>query len=497
MIRFGPSGIPLSCKGRTMKDGIVDVHMLGLSALEMQLVRTNIQERYVNDEEIGLTAREIEGELIVEIIRDDVWISDLDTVLEEDDQVHTLTSGIAKDNMELQKLSHVAKDLDVQLSIHTPYYMDLIGDPGDNPVTEKSLNAIRWSGVLAKEMKAIAVVTHVGLYNGVAKKLALQQVIQNLTYLSKWYRDNKIEAFIGLELSGKQEVFGSMNEVLKVCKAVKGVIPVLNFAHIHAREGGSLNKPEDFTAVIEKCLKVTGNWVYGHFSGVEHENGNEKRYTPIKKGDLRFEPLAESILDLGLNLTLISGSPLLEHDAMYMKVILERVLTRREAKAARQKAAQAQKDAKAEQEKKEKAKSKSEAKTTASKSTSIKKGGDEKAEPAIKKASNMKANASAKKTPKKGSKKTDNNADNAAGKTVAKAGAKVVSKTGDKTSKNSDKTNVKKDSLEKAPAKKDAPNKTPAKKATPDKAPSTKKPSKTGNKTSKTKKSGEVSKKKK
>src|SRR5438309_4922953 len=53
------------------------------------------------------------------------------------------------------------------------------------------------------------------------------------------------------------------------------------------------------------------------------------RYTPIKKGDLRFEPLAECLLDDDYDLTIVSSSPLLEHDAMYMKVILERVLAKR------------------------------------------------------------------------------------------------------------------------------------------------------------------------
>ncbi len=36
---------------------------------------------------------------------------------------------------------------------------------------------------------------------------------------------------------------------------------------------------------------------YSHFSGVEHNNGNKKRCTPIKKGDMRFDPLADCILD--------------------------------------------------------------------------------------------------------------------------------------------------------------------------------------------------------
>ena len=39
MIRFGPAGIPLSCKGRTIRDGIEDIHALGLHSMEIQLVR--------------------------------------------------------------------------------------------------------------------------------------------------------------------------------------------------------------------------------------------------------------------------------------------------------------------------------------------------------------------------------------------------------------------------------------------------------------------------
>ena len=45
MIRFGPAGIPLSCKGRTLQDGIEDVHNLSLSALEIQMVRDSSYKR--------------------------------------------------------------------------------------------------------------------------------------------------------------------------------------------------------------------------------------------------------------------------------------------------------------------------------------------------------------------------------------------------------------------------------------------------------------------
>ena len=40
MIRIGQAGIPLSCKGRTNKDGIIYTHaVLDLNAIEIQFVR--------------------------------------------------------------------------------------------------------------------------------------------------------------------------------------------------------------------------------------------------------------------------------------------------------------------------------------------------------------------------------------------------------------------------------------------------------------------------
>jgi deoxyribonuclease IV len=140
---------------------------------------------------------------------------------------------------------------------------------------------------------------------------------------------------LGLELSGRQEIFGALPEVIKVCKDVDGVIPVINFAHYHARENGLLKEPKDFDKVMDDVWDYTNGKFYAHFSGVEHEGGNEKRFTSIKKGDLRFEPLAEALVERNQPVTIISGSPLLEHDAMYMKVILERVLAKKVSKEAK------------------------------------------------------------------------------------------------------------------------------------------------------------------
>jgi deoxyribonuclease-4 len=323
----------LSCKGRTLKDGIEDVHNLGLTALEAQLVRAHVQERTAEPEEIGMTPVSLPNDMVIEIVRrkgtKQEVIYDLKEPIKAEDTLVGLSSGLAANYEDLRRLRVMADELDVSLSIHTPYYMDLVSD---GELSFKSVDSIRWGGVIARELGGTVVVTHLGLYGDIDGKVAAKRIKAKIKDLSAWYKKQKIKASIGLELSGRQEIFGSLQEVAKLCKDVDGVVPVVNFAHYHAREGGKLREPKDFDTLLDTVGSYKGAEYYTHFSGVEHESGNEKRYTSIKKGDLRFEPLAESLVDRNDPITIVSGSPLLEHDAMYMKVILERVLSKKVSK---------------------------------------------------------------------------------------------------------------------------------------------------------------------
>src|SRR3989442_8621285 len=310
MIRFGPSGIPLSCKGRTLRDGIEDVHNLGLTAMEVQLVRVNLNERFAAEEEIGHTIREVAGELVVRLGRpeDDHtrFVSDFQTPIERGDVLYSLASGVARDYVELEELGTIARELDIELTLHAPYYMDFADVDG---LAQKSMDSAVWGGLLADALGARLVVTHLGRYGDLDRTLALDRVRDNLPAVRERFKAARLSPALGVEASGLQEVVGGLEELLWLAKQVKGVIPVLNFAHVHAREGGILRRPEDFASVFDRAEKVSDGHYHSHFSGVEHEGGNEIRYTPIKKGDLRFEPLAECLLDKPYDVTLISSSP--------------------------------------------------------------------------------------------------------------------------------------------------------------------------------------------
>jgi deoxyribonuclease-4 len=301
--------------------------------MEAQLVRAHVTERAAEAEEAGVKPKNLTSDMVIEIIRKkgdkEQVISDLDEPIRKGDTLVSLTSGIARSYPELRGLREMADELDVELSIHTPYYMDLIGD---GELCFRSIDSIKWGGLMARELGASIVVTHMGLYGEASPKVAQKKVKERIGGLAKWYKKQGIKVPIGVELSGRQEIFGSLAEVTKLCKEVDGVVPVINFAHYHARESGILREPKDFDELLDDIWDHTKGEFYSHFSGVEHEGGNEKRFTSIKKGDLRFEPLAEALVDRNQPITMISGSPLLEHDAMYMKVILERVLAKKVSK---------------------------------------------------------------------------------------------------------------------------------------------------------------------
>ena len=55
----------------------------------------------------------------------------------------------------------------------------------------------------------------------------------------------------------------------------------------------------------------------------------EFRLTPIKRGSIRFDSVAEIVAERDYDVTVISSSPLLEHDGMYLKLLYERALVRR------------------------------------------------------------------------------------------------------------------------------------------------------------------------
>ena len=277
MIRIGQAGIPLSCKGRTNKDGLVYTkQVLDLNAMEIQFVR-------------GL---------------------------------------FVMGDEEAQFIKDYSKENDVEMHVHAPYYINLAGDEE----TELSFDKILFSAKSANKMGAETVVIHPGYYGEHNEKKTMKKIIKNTKKIHNMFKKEKIKVKIGLETMGKQKVFGDLDEIIEVCSNVKGTIPVIDLGHIHARGNGCLKKREDFEGVFEKLKPLKLKHYLIHLTGVLYENGNELYHLPIKKGDMPLMPLIDVVLDNNYNVTFISESPLMEHDAVYIRLQVEKAIMKRTGK---------------------------------------------------------------------------------------------------------------------------------------------------------------------
>ena len=332
MIRFGPAGIPLSCKGRTLRDGIADVHHLGLTAMEVQFIKVNPLTRLALDEEVGRLPRDLLLQLPVSVGPADhqggtPLAPAFVTPIKRRDSLTTLTWSLAKDHADLDQTKALGRALDVDLTLHAPYYVDFFGSAD---AREQSTRQIQWAGVLAHGLGARLAVTHLGFYGGGPRADSVQALTEIVTDLSAWLKAFSHGAVrLAIEPSGHPDVFGSREEVLELVKRVKGTVPVLNVPHLAARERTTFETAESLEPVVKEFVAATDGPLYLHFSGVEFYGPGEFRLTPIKRGQVRFDPLGELLSEREYDVTVISSSPLLEHDAMYMKLLYERALTRR------------------------------------------------------------------------------------------------------------------------------------------------------------------------
>jgi len=278
MIRIGQAGIPLSCKGRTNKDGLVYTkQILDLNAMEVQFVR-------------GLY------------------------IMEDEEALY---------------MGQYSKDNDIELHVHAPYYINLAGSGEELSL---SIDKVVSSARLAEKMGAKTVVIHPGYYGEDSEKKTMKKIIKNIKKIQGHFKKEKIKVKLGLETMGKKKVFGSLEEIIEICNSVKGVIPVIGLGHIHARTNGGLKKREDFEEIFQKLKPLRLKHFLIHVTGVLYEDGNEYYHIPIKKGDMPLMPLIDIIFDNNYNVTFISESPLLEHDAVYIRLQVEKAIMKRTGK---------------------------------------------------------------------------------------------------------------------------------------------------------------------
>jgi len=266
MIQFGTAGKPRSAKN--LEKGMVVLREMGLDALELQFGR-----------------------------------------------------GIMLKGDTLIKISQAASDNNIRLSAHAPYYINL---NSEKPETiEKSKNWILDTLETAEQAEANIIVVHAGRRNGEVGGTPL--VREGIEAVVEEYENRGYSIQLGIETMGRESTWGDLEEIKDLSREVKPVVPVIDFAHIHARYGGFYKTTSDFEKTLNSYEELGLDYLHAHFTSIEFTDKGEKRHLPVSERDPDFKLLAKLLKKKNYDIRIICESPLIEKDTRLLKDWFEEI----------------------------------------------------------------------------------------------------------------------------------------------------------------------------
>lgn len=266
-MRFGPAGYP--SEGKTPEGSLRYTKEIGLSALEVEFVR-----------------------------------------------------GARITPERARAIGEAAKALDIRLSCHAPYFVSFNSEEPETRV--KSIGWVMDTVRAAHELGAYIIVIHAASY-GKSPDTALDSVVEGLLKCKEKMDDEGIkDVILGIETMGKKGQFGTLKEISKIMDSVGGVRPVLDVAHVHARDGGCLKTKEDMSRLIGEFFPLCGDIAHFHISGIKYGDKGEISHLPLSSKDPDMQLLADVLADSEQDCTFICESPLIAEDAVVFRDMFPR-----------------------------------------------------------------------------------------------------------------------------------------------------------------------------
>ncbi len=226
--------------------------------------------------------------------------------------------GVRVSETTCQAIRDTAEENDVALSVHAPYYINLNCDEEKWLRLRKYLIDAAYFGNLAG---ATDIVFHPGTYFGRSVEEVLEVVIPRLQGCQDEVRASGNPVILRPETMGKSAVIGSLEDSLALARAVPGVIPCIDFAHLHARPGdGSMNTYQEWMLVLDSYRQALGEKsmenLHIHLSGINYGLKGEKNHLILEEADFDFKALMQALADSGAKGRIMCESPVMEVDAL-------------------------------------------------------------------------------------------------------------------------------------------------------------------------------------
>lgn len=208
------------------------------------------------------------------------------------------TYGVRMANEEAARVGRLAKGYGIELSVHGPYYINLVSS--EKPKVEASKKRILDSCERAHKLGAKYVVFHAGYYQKREKEETYEMIRQRIIEINDVIRNKKWKVTLAPELTGKPTQFGDVDELLKLKKETSCHLTI-DFSHWKARENGKMSYEEMFERIKE--LKH----VHSHFSGIEYGEKGERKHLLTPEAEIKA--LLSEALSRKANITVINESP--------------------------------------------------------------------------------------------------------------------------------------------------------------------------------------------
>lgn len=208
--------------------------------------------------------------------------------------------GVRVNETAVIQLGADAKEKDIALSLHAPYYISL-----SSLEEEKRLNSIRYivdSAKAAQLMGADRIIVHSGSCGKLTREEALE--------LAKDTLQKALDTLDGLglghitvcpETMGKVNQLGNLSEVLSLCELDERLIPCIDFGHLYARTFGEIQSGKEYKEILDAIENRLGHdrlqVFHSHFSRIQFtEKGGEKCHLTF--ADTVYGPPFEPLMDL-------------------------------------------------------------------------------------------------------------------------------------------------------------------------------------------------------
>jgi deoxyribonuclease IV len=218
-------------------------------------------------------------------------------------------------------IKQAGEDQRVALSVHASYFFNLNALDEEWPKSRKRLMDAAHYGNLAG---ATDIIFHPGSYFGNPPADVLKIAIPRLKAFMDELRKAKNTVILRPETMGKSAMLGSFEDTLEMSKAIEGVEPCIDFAHLHARPGdGTLNTYNEWAGLLKSYEKALGKKalkrLHIHLSGIEYGPKGEKKHLALGESDLKINFLFQALKDFNCAGRILCESPIMEEDALNMK----------------------------------------------------------------------------------------------------------------------------------------------------------------------------------